>query len=314
MTAGLRALLEAVIDYAGLFPPAKLPLQEAVREYLELRESPEAWMLGRFVIPAGRVAELEAWEEELFRVDRPLELSLLGRSGATATAWMSQFHADLNTVRDFLLSHSDGVAVPSWELPLPVETDAETILGMIDANWERDTDSVETDIFLEVPGARADDGRRGLIGLIAARRNERPRLGFKLRTGGQTADAFPSVEKLADIVLTCHEHKCPWKATAGLHHPLRHYDPKIDVTMHGFLNVLFAAVLAETHDLSDSALQEIVADEDAANFQVNDDGIRWRDYSATIEQIETTRRTTFQSFGSCSFDEPRDDLRRLGLL
>ena len=57
MNASLRALLSGVVDYAGLFPPAGLPLDQAIRNYARYRQGSDAWMLGRFVIPAARLAE-----------------------------------------------------------------------------------------------------------------------------------------------------------------------------------------------------------------------------------------------------------------
>src|SRR5262245_38924762 len=67
MNPALRALLGGIIDYAGLFPPAQLPLEEAIRNYARYRTEPESWMLGRFVIPATRLKELAELGKELFR-------------------------------------------------------------------------------------------------------------------------------------------------------------------------------------------------------------------------------------------------------
>jgi hypothetical protein len=52
------ALLERLIDHAPLFPPASLPLPEALAEDERARESPYAFALGRFVCPASRLGEL----------------------------------------------------------------------------------------------------------------------------------------------------------------------------------------------------------------------------------------------------------------
>src|SRR5512135_1604202 len=52
-----RTLLVDAIDYAGLFPPAQLGMAEAVREYAGYRTSSDAWALGRFIVPAARLAE-----------------------------------------------------------------------------------------------------------------------------------------------------------------------------------------------------------------------------------------------------------------
>jgi hypothetical protein len=59
MIAGsLRVLLANLIDYAGLFPPAALPMEEAVRNYARYREGEHAWMLGKFVVPRASADEV----------------------------------------------------------------------------------------------------------------------------------------------------------------------------------------------------------------------------------------------------------------
>ena len=59
----LQILLAKSIDYAGLFPPAELDMQSAVNNYADYHDGPDAWALGRFVLPVGRLPEFaEAFE------------------------------------------------------------------------------------------------------------------------------------------------------------------------------------------------------------------------------------------------------------
>jgi hypothetical protein len=58
----LEALLAGAIDYAGCFPPASLPLEQAVKNYLSYRTGPHGWMLGRFVV---RVQDIEDCPPEI---------------------------------------------------------------------------------------------------------------------------------------------------------------------------------------------------------------------------------------------------------
>lgn len=137
--------------------------------------------------------------------------------------------------------------------------------------------------------------------------------GFKLRCGGLEAAAFPTPEQVAFVIAACRDAKVPLKFTAGLHHPIRHYNTGLQTHMHGFLNVFVAGVLAHARGLSAEQLQPILEDEDARSFAFDDAGLRWKDQHATTEEI-TAARKFVTSFGSCSFDEPRDDLRALGWL
>src|SRR5262249_51270542 len=98
MHASLRALLAGVIDYAGLFPPAKLPLDQAVRNYARYRTEPESWMLGRFVCPAARLAEFAPFHDELFAHGPPFVFSALGQGGKDVAEFLVNLRADLEAV------------------------------------------------------------------------------------------------------------------------------------------------------------------------------------------------------------------------
>src|SRR5438045_9660007 len=71
--------------------------------------------------------------------------------------------------------------------------------------------------------------------------------GYKLRTGGVTADAFPTSMQIAKAMVTPSTHQLPIKFTAGLHDPLREYREEVETKMHGFLNVMGAVALAAEH-------------------------------------------------------------------
>jgi len=56
----------------------------------------------------------------------------------------------------------------------------------------------------------------------------------------------------------------------------------------------------------------MLGDDDANSFVFDDEMFQWRDWKISTAQI-AQRRQLITSLGSCSFDEPRDDLRALGL-
>ena len=106
----------------------------------------------------------------------------------------------------------------------------------------------------------------------------------------------------------------PIKFTAGLHHPVRQFRDEVKAKMHGFLNVLGAGVLAAEHAWDENVATEMLEDEEAASFRFNGDTFAWRDWKITVSNELRQHREVVTSFGSCSFDEPREDLRALGLL
>ena len=78
--------------------------------------------------------------------------------------------------------------------------------------------------------------------------------------------------------------------------------------------VFVAGVLANARGLPESEIRQILEDERSDSFRFGPEHLQWRDVAASIDEIAHARREWIISFGSCSFDEPRDDLRALGLL
>jgi hypothetical protein len=108
-------------------------------------------------------------------------------------------------------------------------------------------------------------------------------------------------------------HRVPIKFTAGLHHPVRIFHESVQTKMHGFLNVLGAGVLALEHDWTEKQIAEMLEDEDASSFSFAEDSFAWRQWKVATERV-ALHRELVTSLGSCSFDEPREDLRALNLL
>lgn len=138
--------------------------------------------------------------------------------------------------------------------------------------------------------------------------------GLKLRTGGVTAAAFPTTEQVAYVIEQCRKAHVPLKFTAGLHHPLRRFDPSVRTMIHGFLNVFCAATLAHAAAFEFHDILAVIEELDANAFQFSDEYLSWNDADASVDEIVIVRRNGAISFGSCSFDEPREDLRALRLM
>lgn len=275
--------MTGIIDYAGIFPPAQLPLEPAIRNYARYCTEPESWMLGRFICPAAKLAELSPFVDELFATVPPLRISALG-SGKPVD--------DFAAIADFRMRHGSIVSIDVFETKCAA--DPNNI-----AELTRKSHEHRLMPFLET----AVDALPAIAGSLPA--------GFKLRCGGLEPSAFPDVEHVASVIESCDRHGVPMKLTAGLHHPTRRFDAGVKTKMHGFLNVFVAGVFANA---GDGAVRRIVEDENPLNFRFDDDCMSWHDYRANIAEIEIARRERVISFGSCSFDEPRDDLYTLGLL
>jgi hypothetical protein len=308
MRASLRALLEGIIDYAGLFPPAALPLDQAIRNYARYRKEPESWMMARFVCPIKQLAESDPWVESLFHARAPFVCSVLGREWTPEEDFVASAVADSSSIANYHASHGDRTFIDTLEVRLPV--------GIDTARWQKYESALSIfwknlnlRVFCEVPAGCVTAAQA--IGLLGSTQG---RLGFKLRCGGVHASAFPGPEQIAFTIAACRDARVPLKFTAGLHHPLRHFNAGVQTHMHGFINVFVAGVLAHARNLTEEQLHAIIEDEDPASFAFTDDELRWKDQRATTAEIVEARKHAVTSFGSCSFDEPRDDLRKLGWL
>jgi hypothetical protein len=132
--------------------------------------------------------------------------------------------------------------------------------------------------------------------------------GAKVRCGGATPDMFPSPAQLAAFITGCRDRGLPFKATAGLHHPIR------DGIVHGFLNLLAAAVLAHAAAADERTLTSILLEEDLNAFSLDDEAFTVRGERFGADAITAARAELFTGYGSCSFSEPVEDLRTLGML
>lgn len=318
MTPAARALLDGLIDYAGLFPPAALDLAPAVANHARYRQGPDAWMLGRFIVPAARLDALDA-QADRFREAPPWRFSVLGLAPTDGEAWEDAARRTLADARAFDARHDGRTACDCFELKLPADAardpDALTrSLVDLDAAF-RDGTSTGPRAALEVPYLDHPDtvGPAAQAVADANGRAGRPAFALKLRCGGVTPDLVPGPEALAGALDTILRAGAPFKATAGLHHPLPNDDEAVGARMFGFLGVFGGAALARLHGLGPDDLAELLTDADPASWSLDDD-LRWRSLRASAAEVADAREQAALSFGSCSFDEPRDDLRQFGWL
>jgi len=286
-----------------MFPPCALPLEPALQNQANYVHSSDAWMLNGFVLPVGQFNAAKNFLSP-FDASHPLRVAALGPKTANLEAFLDALTDTSAAVRSFSQSNGDLIWVSHLEMFLPDDVDsaslkqARVIVG-------------ELPVFWEAPPEKAEQ----TIALIAEHKfdEDRTTFGYKLRTGGVTADAFPTSAQIARALVTAATRQLPIKFTAGLHHPIRQFRDEVNTKMHGFLNVLGAAILAAEHQWEVDQVLTMLEDEDPRSFSFSDDLFAWRDWKIDTERLQY-RRKFVRSFGSCSFDEPRADLRALNLL
>jgi hypothetical protein len=270
-------LLAGLVDDAALFPPGNAPIDVAVREHREHRASSHAALVGRFLCPASRLAELSG--------ELPADETL--RLGVIVDYGMDGIEKALREAAD-----EPRFIVELVEVPLPAEVEQRQAAD--DAADALQHAPLGAQAFVELPRVR---GWRDALGVLAERH-----LGAKLRTGGTVASAFPSDEEVIAFLQSCAAANVPFKCTAGLHEALRHRDPATGFRHHGFLNILAATCSVAEGTDGVAALTET-------------DAVRLVSYLRSVDAGTAAQaRRLFVSYGSCSIDEPVHDLVALGLL
>ena len=288
--ASARALMAGAVDYAGLFPPAQLPLADALAEYRRALAGADAWMLGRFIVPAVQLSVL---------ADAVVRDAHDGRGWTVSAIVREHMDEDAAAVQAFnQRAANQHVRVDTIECR-PSSSDSIT--------WLAKTFSPAFTVHVEVGvGPTAPDDLR-----VVARHQLRA----KVRTGGLAPDAFPAPASLVAFIESARDVGVPFKATAGLHHAMRGAYPLSDeigaqsATMHGFVNLMLATATVGER-LPTTTAAALLTRTDHAALVFDDERVRWGDVELSIDAIGRMREAQCVSFGSCSFREPADEYRR----
>jgi hypothetical protein len=291
--SSVRTLLTGLIDYAGLFPPAGLSMAEAVQNYAKYNSGDLNWILGRFIVPATRLDEFAACAKDAKPGD-VWKLSVLDGGDLFET---------VKKIEEFNAANGDIAFCDAVEIKADSEADieraADILPGYLTPYFEIGTGEY-------------------LAEILPVLFNTRQRA--KIRTGGVTPEAIPATADVGRFIRTCLAANVPFKATAGLHHPLRCVRPltyeagSVEGKMHGFLNVFLAAGFIR-EGLAAALTNEVLEEADARAFKFDYNGIWWRqDHFLGMPQLERLREKSAISFGSCSFTEPTEELQQLGIL
>lgn len=291
----IRVLVSQIVDYAGLFPPSQLAMSEAVLNYAMYRNSNYGWMLGRFVVPAARLNEfLESAPDFVSRDGEPWQLAIVAGEDINDT---------LRKITDFNAANAPSIVCDVLEVKANTVSKIENTVAALPENLTAYFEIAMGDAFVDLVTALA---------LLEQR--------AKIRTGGVTREDFPTSREIIRFVRSCMAANVPFKATAGLHHPLRCFKPLTYAedapqgTMHGFLNMLLMTGFArESYRVG--VLEEIMEEEFEEVFVFTEGGVSWRgEHFLSNGHLDRLRRKGMHSFGSCSFDGPVADLQALGVL
>jgi hypothetical protein len=275
----LPPVWRGLVDDAAVFPPGDLPLPEAVAAHVARREEWYADLVGPLVVKDVDVA----------KVDHPLALSVVLTGGAGAVVGAATLCSkSAATLAGLEVALADPDDLPGNARRVTAAVEAARAGGVLDE---------EVPVYVELPKAAATGSWLAGADVVAES-------GFRLkfRTGGLSADAFPSAPDLAEWIDAALDRETPFKCTAGLHHAVRHTAADTGFEHNGFLNVL----LATRHLFDGASLADVVQT------------LEERDPATLVGQVETAdlagARRWFTSYGSCSVTDPLSDLVTLGML
>lgn len=319
MVKPLYTLLYRIIDYAGMFPPANLELTKAFDNFKDYVAGEHSWLLNRFIIP---VTQLNDFAE-------------LYRQNEYKNIFFSYLLSKIDNKREFFLTLEDELkAIQNFEKLFPSPSNGSLYFELtcpreiVDGNKQSLRDFVKNTtraiantrnttykVFYELPVVKFDETMfRYFIEYLAIENLNGYPTHFKLRAGGTRKEHFPSSETVAKVLLALKEFGVGFKATAGLHHPFKYFDSKLETKVHGFLNLFSAAALVYIYPLDFESLFILLDEANEKNFVFSESEINYRNWEIGLAEIEKVRKEFAFSYGSCSFIEPVDDLKKLQLL
>jgi hypothetical protein len=271
---------------------------EAVTNYARYRREEHRNLLGRFVIGVSHLEEMAAVAPLPHEGDEPP----WDLSAVLSPRW----RADFAQVVAFDAAHRDPAAGRAEITALETRPAHPDEIGSMAAVF-----GASRAVYYELP---LDGDPTPWIQAVGAAR------GFaKARLGGITEDAIPPADQVARFLRRCHELEVPFKATAGLHHLLRAeyaltYEPDSPrALLFGFLNVFAAAALTRCFDLPEETIVEVLTEGQLEDWSFQRGAITWRGHRLAASEVARVRRGFAHSFGSCSFEEPVDELTKAGL-
>ncbi|MGO1165857.1 MAG: hypothetical protein ACTMHL_04480 [Janibacter sp.] len=272
-----RALFISLINDAALFPPAALPMDEALHAHAHHRGPGYADLVGPFLVGVSAVDDLVAVLSA--GAPAPPTIGVVARPGTSPEDTDAAVRV-LRTLEGPRLVSLDAAWTPGWR------------------NLDLDDLSVHLEVGREDQDSALDDiaSATSFVDVRA-----------KFRTGPTPDWAWPDAGELATFVIGAGQRHLPFVLTGGLHHVVR---GEHDVSgraeeQHGLLNVL-VAVHASAGGADEQTVRELLEIREADALADIVAGWSSPDIAAV--------RAAFAGYGCCDVTDPIGELTQLGLL
>jgi len=320
MLDSVSLFTKELFDYAGLFPPAKLPLVQAFQNFTHYQTHVQNNALGKFIFPLEKTDEFISFRIKLQNATIPFSV-LLTKVQHSSLATNS-LALDIQKLEQ-LAATTPCVCISSFETVPPEDILTSSDKGLLFSYFktlQKFLAPFKTTVFFEVPyeNSPSEFFLRTLGEHII---DTKTPFAAKLRTGGTHAHQIPSAESLARIILQCAQNRLPVKLTAGLHVPVPNFNPSVGATLHGFLNVVCCLLVAHDHfcgsqnsPVTQSSLQNILTNFKEDDFKFTADGLHIGSVFMANDRLKKLRDNCVKSIGTCSFLEPLEHLSHMGVL
>jgi len=312
----LNIFMHELLDYAGLFPPALLSLEESLENFVLYHEHKQKKWLGKFILPANKINDsilILNKQNSFLTLNKKAEFSIILSSCETISEYSKTLSLDFTVLLNLLKHYSKNIEIKSFEFLPPKEifySKKYDGLNYILTHFYSflDNAKLKAEVFIEIT---LSEDIESIVNIIKNYENKfNKKISIKMRTGGISPEQIPSSYEIANAISTYAASKTPLKATAGLHVPIPNFNNHVGTTLHGFLNVFSCMLLCYDQNLSVSIMEKLLLECKYINFKFTEKGLFVNNYFLDNKKILYLRQNYIKSFGTCSFIEPIEHLEK----
>lgn len=312
----LNIFMLRLLDYAGLFPPTTLSLQNSLMNFAEYRHHNQKDWLGKFILPVKKIDEtisLLSNQNIFSSFGNKAQFSVILSNCETLSEFQSYLQNDLTSINRLIKKFGEFIDIQSFEILPPKEVFSSGKTNsmrdfLFDLSENFIENNIKADFYCELPFSENLDE---YVTIIKRHNKNISKFQFsvKIRTGGVTPQQIPSSKEIINAILLFAEHKLPLKATAGLHVPVPNDNPHVGARLHGFLNIFSCLLLCyDEQKLNSQELEKIITTYSYPDFKFSETGLHVGDRFISNENMLKLRKHYIKSFGTCSFIEPIEHL------
>ncbi len=320
----LNIFMQGLLDYAGLFPPATLSLENSLKNFAEYNHHNQKDWLGKFILPINKIDDtiLLLNNQNIFStLKNKAQLSIILSNSKTLSEYKNCAQNDLLSIKKLINQFGNTIDLQSFEILPPNDIFNSENTNLLKNFLNYSTEVLfefknKTDFYCELPLSEKLNDYLTEI----KKHNENINLlkiSVKLRTGGVTPQQIPCPKDIAEAILLCAKHKIPLKATAGLHVPVPNENLQVGAILHGFLNIFscmllcYDQILSYKNIINIEEMKKIISSYSYKDFKFSETGLQigeTKDRFISNQNMTDLRKSYIKSFGTCSFLEPIEHL------